>query len=459
MKPSLFITGAGGFLGNRFLAKLDASKYRAVYCLDRQRESIRLPEPEPDNVHVIEGDLLESASYETALNDSDIVIHMAAVTGKAAPEEYTRINTYATLLLLDRCKDAGVKRFIFISSIAVAFKNKYRYFYAFSKEQAENYVKSSGLPYTILRPTMLMGKGSPVFAGLSQLAGLPVIPVFGDGKTEIQPIHVDDMARAIRQVVDTDRHTNQTLEVGGPQTLTVETFLKQTARHKGDKDPPVMHLPMGPIVFALSILERFVYGLLPLTVGQLASFRNHGTAEPNSLTTKMSAMMIPMDKIIAEGLETEAPPKAPEPVVKECRVLTRYLVNREPGNYIIEKYYQCHEKINLAPADKHDAILLKLAGKRPFFTRMTDAYSRFFRPRSVVRKKLSYLMAILEVTPPYFRYYDSADGSGFIGFVIKAGLKAAGLAFHLLISVPFLLPLQIIFKKGPAPTPPEASHE
>ena len=77
---------------------------------------------------------------------------------------------------------------------------------------------------------------------------------------------------------------------------------------------------------------------------------------------------------------------------------------------------------------------------------MVDAYSRFFRPDSTTRGKLAYLVAILEVSTPYFRYYDTAEGPGKLRFLVKAGLKGAGLALHLLISALFLLPLQILAK-------------
>ena len=455
MKPSLFITGAGGFLGNTLITKLDASKYSFIYCLTRKRENVRLPEPLPENIKIIEGDLLDSASYEDVLKETDTVIHMAAATGKVKPQEYFKVNAYGTMLLLDRCKEAGVKNFLFVSSIAVSFKNKYRYFYALSKEQAENYVKSGGLNYTILRPTMIMGKGSPVFDGLAQLAALPVIPVFGNGKAEIQPIHVEDVARVIRQVAETARFHGEVLEVGGPEVIPIEEFMKKIARARGKEKPGVLHLPVGLIAFGLSILERLVYGLLPLTVGQLASFRNNGTAEGNSLTSRMTMLMVPLDKIIASGLERDEAPDVPEQLARECGVFSRYLAKQKPNNYVLEKYHQCHEKIDFTPADFHDSLLLKLARIRPLFTRMVDVYSRFFRFNSTVRKKLAYLVAILEVTPPYFRFYDSADGGGILGFLVKMGFKGISLVFHLLVSFLFLFPVQVLAKltkkKSPAP--------
>ena len=450
MKPSLLITGAAGFLGKHLLEKLDYSKYQTVYCLDRKREDIVLPDPAPENIEIIKGDLLNPSTYEAFLEKIDTVIHLAAVTGKVNPIDYFKINAYAVMLLLDRCKKAGVKQFLFISSIAVAFKNKYRYFYALSKEQAEEYVKTSGLRYTIVRPTMLMGKGAPVFAGLAQLAGLPVIPVFGNGKTLIQPLHVRDAAAAICAILEDSRFDGEILELGGPEPVSIQDFMKAIALRRGKNKPKVFHLPMGLVVFLLSILERLVYGLLPLTVGQLASFRNDGTAKTNSLREKLAPNQMGNDAIIRDSLQTsEAPPALthiPPALRRECKTLCRYLTKQDPNPYILEKYYLCHQKVDFTPADFHDRLLVKLAGSRPFFTRMADAYSRFFRATSTPRKKLAYLMAILDVSPPYYRYYDSADGPGMVGFLVKGGLLGAGLALHLLVSVLFLLPLQILSK-------------
>ena len=208
---------------------------------------------------------------------------------------------------------------------------------------------------------------------------------------------------------------------------------------------------MGLTVFFLSLLERVVYGLLPLTVGQLASFRNNGTARENALTKMLSRRMTGLEGMLVESLESGADDSSarveiPADLVRECRTFCRYLVKQNPNAYVLEKYHLCHQKIALTPVDFHDTLLLKLAAFRPFFTRMVDAYSRFFRSASTPRKKLAYLVAILEVSPPFFRYYDRADGMGKLAFLVKAGLKGAGLALHLLLSLFFLLPLQGLAK-------------
>lgn len=442
-KPTLFITGAGGFLGRALLARLDPARFDTVYCLTRRREQVIFPEPKPQNFQIVPGDLLNPDDYRQALEKTDTVIHLAAVTGKAAPEEYTRGNAYATMLLLDRCKSAHVRQFLFVSSIAVSFEDKYRYFYALSKEQGEMYVRDSGLNYCILRPTMIMGQGSPVFGGMARLAGLPVIPVFGNGKTRIQPIHVEDVAKALRYIEENGLFHGETVELGGPKELTVTEFLETVAVMSRGKTAKMVHLPIGAAVFFLSLLERVAYRFMPLTVGQLATFRNNGAARDNEIFKKLSPLMRGLEAQIRESMPVE-PRRAVSPEIRrECAVLCRYLAGVRPGGYILDKYDVCHEKINLTPMDFHDRFLVKLANIHPLFTRTADVYSRFFRPASAVRKRLAYLMAILEVTPPYFRYYDAAP-CGKAGLIISFGFRGVSMILHLIPSLLLLFPLQIL---------------
>jgi NADH dehydrogenase len=452
MKASLLITGAGGFVGRQLLQKIDIRKYRKIYCLSRKPESILHHLSSSENVEIVEEDLLEISAWQHLLKDVDTVIHMAAVTGKKAPKEYFNVNAYGTLLLLDRSKEAGVKHFLLVSSIAVSFTNKYRYFYALSKEQAENYVKSSGLNYTILRPTMIMGRGSQVFEGLAKLTKLPVIPIFGKGKTTIQPIHVDDVAKAIREIEEEARFHGEVLEMGGSDSITIKDFMKNIAVKRKSKNPRFLHLPLGIIIFFLSILERMFFKFLPLTVGQLASFRNDGTIKKNTLFKKLSPLMLDINEMIETSLSREDSIDRTDPQFKECLTFCRYLLKQDPNEYVFNKYKECHQKTDLEPKDFCDAFLLKAGKSHPFFTKLTDIYSRFFHSNSAIRKKLAYLMAILETSPPYYRFYDSTDKKGKYGFIFSLGIKGVVLALQLFFSFLFFFPLQILSKilnRGP----------
>jgi hypothetical protein len=101
----------------------------------------------------------------------------------------------------------------------------------------------------------------------------------------------------------------------------------------------------------------------------------------------------------------------PEPVLppdrdqldRECRVFCRYLVNREPGAYVLGKYYDAHVATagrDALPAALFDAWLLSTGKTHPLLTRLADVYARFVRPRTELRRKLILLLAILESCAP-----------------------------------------------------------
>lgn len=225
----------------------------------------------------------ELAACEQKLAGTETVVHLAAVTGKARRERYFEVNVEGTRALLKMCRRIGVSRFLFISSIAAAFPDKTRYYYAQSKEQAEDIVRSSGLRYTILRPTMILGRRAQVWQSLSRLANLPFVPLFGSGATMIQPIWVDDLAAFIIEILKTDRFRNETLEIGGLESISIEQFLVRASRLLRKSEPRLLHVPLTPIRAALAWLEPLFLSILPFTAGQLASFRFDGIPQPNAL--------------------------------------------------------------------------------------------------------------------------------------------------------------------------------
>src|SRR5260221_5616728 len=172
MPARLFVTGGSGFVGSRLLAAL-SGRGHSIVALDRSG-SLRGRWGESSGVEVVAGSLLDPQSYRVALAASDTVLHLAASTGRASREEHFRVNAQGTEILVDECRRAGVPRMLFVSSIATAFPDTTHYDYAQSKRRAEDAVRGSGLQVAILRPTMILGRGSPILAALETLALLPI---------------------------------------------------------------------------------------------------------------------------------------------------------------------------------------------------------------------------------------------------------------------------------------------
>jgi nucleoside-diphosphate-sugar epimerase len=291
---SLFVTGGAGYIGRRLLGSLDPGAYSKIICLTRSGAHTA-----PPHVEFVRADLVDSDAYAAALRGCGIVLHLAAVTGKSRPEDYFRVNREGTRSLIEACRRAGIKRFIYISTIATKFRDQRRYYYAQSKLHAEEVVRLSGLSYTIVRPTMVIGKGAPVLESLSRLAAMPVLPVFGSGRAHVQPISVDDLVACLAKILEGDVFESRTVEIGGPEVLCMEELLIKIRRALGKTDAPIVHLPAGVIAESVGLMEKLFLPVLPFTAGQIASFVNDGTASPDPQVREWQRSMQTVDAMLA----------------------------------------------------------------------------------------------------------------------------------------------------------------
>jgi uncharacterized protein YbjT (DUF2867 family) len=135
---------------------------------------------------------------------------------------------------------------------------------------------------------MILGKGSPILVALEKLAAMPLIPVFGHGRTRVQPVLVDDVVQFILTVLDEDLFANQRFDIGGPDVLTMEELLQRIRHVTTGSHGRVVHVPIGLLLRPLHLAETLGLGrLLPISAGQLSSFRYDSTVANNSLQERL----------------------------------------------------------------------------------------------------------------------------------------------------------------------------
>lgn len=271
----LFVTGISGLVGRAVAAELEARRLGATVLLRGSTSDLS------GGFRVIAGDLETPQTFAPALKGVRAVLHIAALTGAASEEDFRRVNVEGTRALLAACSEEGIRRFVFVSSIAAGFDDLDRYPYGASKRDAEALVRDSGLDFVIVRPTVVLGPGSPILQRFAQLASLPVSPLPGSGDPRIQPIAAEDLASCLVDLALAEKPSGETIEIGGREVVTLADFLRAIRGARGRRPEAVVRLPLAPIQIGLALAQRLTAGRSPVSPAQLAMFSQDGVAEPH----------------------------------------------------------------------------------------------------------------------------------------------------------------------------------
>lgn len=267
----VLVTGSTGFIGPN-VARALVQRGHQVRCLVRRSSDLRPLQFLP--VEVWLGDVLDAATLPAALEDQQAVVHLVGIIRERPGATFQRVHVEGTRNLVAAAKAAGARRFIYVSANGAAEGPRFPYLH--SKWQAEQVVQASGLDWTVLRPSVVVGPGDGF---LNQLAAvvrrppagdrtlLPFVPVIGSGRTRFSPLHVEDLARCVAQAVADPALVGRTVAIGGPEQFTYEQLLDLTMEAVGRRRPK-LHVPV-PVMRVAVRLMPLVYKEPPLTIEML----------------------------------------------------------------------------------------------------------------------------------------------------------------------------------------------
>lgn len=255
----------------------------------------------PPHWTIVPGDLNLPNEWSHHLRGVETVMHLASSTGKARKREHYASIVDGTKALLTHAENTGASRFLYVSSVAAGFPDRRYYHYAHAKLAAEQLVRASAMDWLIVRPTMVLGPGSPVLTGLRKLAMLPVPIIFGSGKHVVQPIHVDDLSALLVAALAL-RPWNATITVGGTDVITNSDLLARirTATRPGAFS--FLHVPLTATRLLLGLLEPLLFPLLPFTAGQLTSFANESRAIDDPFLRALPPPRVGVERMVTEAL-------------------------------------------------------------------------------------------------------------------------------------------------------------
>lgn len=236
----IFIAGGTGFIGQHLLKALKEGGFK-VRCLARTEERATLCRK--SGFEAVTGDITDRESLRNSLDAVEMVIHLVGIIEERGEMTFRRVHVEGTRNLVDEAKRSGVKHFFYQSALGASLKSDAAY--QRTKAEAEEIVKGSGIPYTIFRPSLVIGEGDGFTDKLKELFRLgPFVPIPGTGEARFQPLYVDDWVRCFLSILGSVEAIGKTYEFGGPEYLTYNEMVLQLMEVMGIKKP-LIHLPIS----------------------------------------------------------------------------------------------------------------------------------------------------------------------------------------------------------------------
>ncbi|MDZ7662819.1 SDR family oxidoreductase [Thiohalophilus sp.] len=265
---SILLTGATGFIGKALAGKILEQNSHSLVAVVRNNNRVDFPSS-VKLAHV--ADIALKSDWSSALSGMDIVIHLAARAhvindnGNNSLSELRRVNIDGTLNLARQAAAAGVKRFVFLSSIGVNGNSNIKPFteadspgpvepYAQSKLEAEEALQQlstkTGMEIVIIRPPLVYGPGAPGnFGKLLEWVARGVPLPLGSTHNLRSYVGLDNLVDFIVTCIDHPAAANEVFLVSDGEDLSTTELLRRTAVVMGK---PARLVPIPPRLLAIS---------------------------------------------------------------------------------------------------------------------------------------------------------------------------------------------------------------
>jgi NADH dehydrogenase len=250
------VAGGTGFVGSEIVRELRRRGRRVVVVSARGEEARGQL---PDDVVIRTADVRDPGALAPALKGVDELVIALAFPGSPVEQPrkgytFLEVDTRGTERLIDAGQRAGVRRLVYLSGAGASHDARRHWFRA--KAIAEDAVRSSGMAWTILRPTWIYGPGD---VSLNRFLGfaraLPFVPMTNLGRQRLAPVFVGDVAVLAADALVQDAAVERTFEVGGPETISMGDVLHRAMAVAGLRRPllpgptPLIKLAAWPMRF------------------------------------------------------------------------------------------------------------------------------------------------------------------------------------------------------------------
>ena len=227
------VTGGTGFVGNAVVRLLFSEGWPPrILRRGRGRSSteprdavLSGPGAGQGSANVRHVDFSRDAEVIEACRDAQVLVHLVGIISECGDDTFEAVHVGLTRTMVEAARAAGVRRFIHMSAMGTREGARSRYHR--TKWAAEEIVRGSGLDWTIFRPSLIYGSDdafTQLFARMSRFS--PFLPAIGGGRGLLQPIAVEQVARAFVRAMAHPGAVGRTYDLCGPERRTFRQVLR-----------------------------------------------------------------------------------------------------------------------------------------------------------------------------------------------------------------------------------------
>lgn len=277
------ITGGTGFVGSHLAARLDPSDSVII----SRRTGVNI-----DDVDAL----------AAAFAGCDVVVHAAGINREIGEQTFQRVHVEGTRTMIEAARRAGVERIVMVSFLRARPNSGSGYHQ--TKWEAEELIRQSGIDHTILKASMMYGRGDHMVDHVSR--AVKTWPVFGTvgfrGRT-VRPIPIDDFVDVLLSAAE-GRIPDPTVAVMGAEELLLSDAVRRVARVVGKK-PLFIALPVWSIRVLAQLTEWTM--IVPLVANAQAQMLSEGVSEPEPWAPEAPADVRPSHAFTEQSIRDALP--------------------------------------------------------------------------------------------------------------------------------------------------------
>jgi uncharacterized protein YbjT (DUF2867 family) len=247
------VFGGTGFLGRRIVRRLHAGGF-GVRIATRHPDRARLPASDDGSLVSLRADVNDDGPVASAVTGAWAVVNAVSLYVERGKDTFQSVHVRAAERVAKLARQAGVDRLVHISGIGSDARSTSPYIR--SRGEGEAAVLDAFPSATLIRPSVMFGPGDAFITPLlSMIRQMPAFPMFGTGKTRLQPVYVEDVAEAITRTLQLPT-ADQLYELAGPNIYRYEELLRTLAAALGRR-PLLLPFPFA-LWHAVGFLSEYL---------------------------------------------------------------------------------------------------------------------------------------------------------------------------------------------------------